>query len=193
MSGRAGRSVPHDSETAAASHLGGALRPRATRAFERHLLGCEQCWREVDAGRAGRRLAESARQVAPPELREQLRAVIASQTSGGTVRRPHSPVTLRRDRCGARGPGCVPVPGPGQQLPAASPSPQPARSWSLGTPARPAPAVPRDSRLRSARRWRTSAYCDCPGHRYPARQHRISPRSGCALWERPPESSAAAS
>ena len=83
---RTWRSVPHDSETAAASHLGGALRPPATRTFERHLLGCEQCWQEVDAGRAGRRLAESARQVAPPELREQLRAVIASQTSGGTVR-----------------------------------------------------------------------------------------------------------
>jgi len=77
----AGRRATHDSETAAADYLGGGLRPRAVRAFERHLLGCERCWQEVDEGRAGRRLAESARQVAPSELREQLRAVIASAVS----------------------------------------------------------------------------------------------------------------
>ena len=77
----ASRGTTHDSETAAANYLGGGLRPRAARTFEHHLLGCEQCWQEVDAGRAGRRLAESARQVAPPELREQLRAVIASEVS----------------------------------------------------------------------------------------------------------------
>lgn len=75
----------HDSETAAARYLGGAFRPRATRAFERHLLACESCWREVDAGRTGRRIAESARQVAPAELREQLRAVIASQLGADEV------------------------------------------------------------------------------------------------------------
>ncbi len=74
-----GRGRPHDSETAAAAYLGGGLHPQAVRAFERHLFGCEQCWQEVEAGRTGRRLAESARQVAPLELREQLRAVIASE------------------------------------------------------------------------------------------------------------------
>ncbi len=77
----AGRRATHNSDTAAADYLGGGLRPRAVRAFERHLLGCERCWQEVDAGRAGRRLAESARQVAPSELREQLRAIIASEVS----------------------------------------------------------------------------------------------------------------
>ncbi len=77
----AGRGATHDSETAAANYLGGGLRPRAARAFERHLLDCEQCWQDAELGRAGRRLAESARQVAPPELREQLRAVIAGEVS----------------------------------------------------------------------------------------------------------------
>lgn len=82
----AGRPVTHDSETAAADYLGGGLRPRAVRAFERHLLSCEPCWQEVDAGRVGRRLAESARQVAPPELRERLRAVISSEVSADASR-----------------------------------------------------------------------------------------------------------
>jgi len=80
-----GRGRPHDSETAAADYLGGGLHPQAVRAFERHLLGCEQCWQEVEAGRTGRRLAESARQVAPLELREQLRAVIASEVGASEV------------------------------------------------------------------------------------------------------------
>jgi len=81
----ASRRATHDSETAAANYLGGGLRPRAVRAFEDHLLGCERCWQEVDAGRAGRRLAESARQVAPRGLREQLRAIIASEVSAGAA------------------------------------------------------------------------------------------------------------
>lgn len=81
----AGRRATHDSEAAAADYLGGGLRPRASRAFEHHLLGCERCWQEVDDGRVGRRLAESARQVAPPELREQLRAIIASEVSASEV------------------------------------------------------------------------------------------------------------
>ena len=79
------RRRPHDSETAAADYLGGGLHPQAVRAFERHLLGCEQCWQEVEAGRTGRRLAESARQVAPLELREQLRAVITSEVGASEV------------------------------------------------------------------------------------------------------------
>jgi len=75
----------HDSDAAAADYLGGGLHPQAVQAFERHLLGCEQCWQEVEAGRTGRRLAESARQVAPLELREQLRAVIASEVGASAV------------------------------------------------------------------------------------------------------------
>ena len=75
----------HDSETAAARYLGGDLRPRAARVFEQHLLACEPCWQDVEAGRVGRRIAESARQVAPVELRERLRAVVASQHGGDAL------------------------------------------------------------------------------------------------------------
>jgi len=71
----------HDSEAAAARFLGGALSARAHRTFERHLVGCEACWREVELGRSGRRLVESARELAPPELRERLRAVVASESA----------------------------------------------------------------------------------------------------------------
>lgn len=78
---RAERPDAHDSEVAAATYLGGGMRPRARRAFERHLLGCQDCWREVSLGREGRHLAESARQVAPAELRERLRTVISAQAS----------------------------------------------------------------------------------------------------------------
>jgi len=68
----------HDSEGDAARFLGGVLSGRAHRTFERHLVGCEACWREVELGRAGRRLVESARELAPLELRERLRTVVAS-------------------------------------------------------------------------------------------------------------------
>lgn len=71
------RSAPHDSETTAALYLGGELGAKEHTAFEEHLPSCEPCWREIELGRTGRRLAESARDVAPAELRERLRSVIA--------------------------------------------------------------------------------------------------------------------
>lgn len=75
----------HDSEARAARFLGGGMSVRAHRAFERHLVGCEPCWREVELGRTGRSLAESARELAPTELRERLRAVVASTDPAGTT------------------------------------------------------------------------------------------------------------
>lgn len=51
---------------------------RRRRRFEEHLLACEDCWREVAAGRLGRRLAESARELAPQDLRERVRAAVAA-------------------------------------------------------------------------------------------------------------------
>jgi hypothetical protein len=68
----------HDPERAAAAYLGGELSPRQRERFEAHLLGCEDCWREVTAGRDGRALAESLREVAPQHLRERIRASIAA-------------------------------------------------------------------------------------------------------------------
>jgi anti-sigma factor RsiW len=68
----------HDPERAAAAYLAGELAPRQRERFEAHMLGCEDCWQEVKAGREGRRLAESLREVAPQQLRERIRATIAA-------------------------------------------------------------------------------------------------------------------
>jgi hypothetical protein len=66
----------HDPERVAAAYLGGGLRRTQRERFERHLLDCEDCWAEVQAGRRGRALAESVREVAPQHLRERVRATI---------------------------------------------------------------------------------------------------------------------
>jgi hypothetical protein len=68
----------HDPERVAAAYLAGELGPRSRERFEAHLLGCEDCWREVKAGRQGRALAEGLREVAPQHLRERIRATIAA-------------------------------------------------------------------------------------------------------------------
>jgi hypothetical protein len=68
----------HDPERAAAAYLTGELSPGQRERFEAHMLGCEDCWREVKAGRDGRALAESLREVAPQHLRERIRATIAA-------------------------------------------------------------------------------------------------------------------
>lgn len=73
----------HDPERLAAAYLA-AMRPRARRRFEAHLLACESCWQEVSLARRGRELAESAREVAPPGLRDDIRAAIV----GTAARRP---------------------------------------------------------------------------------------------------------
>lgn len=65
-------------ELDAASYLGGAMSPRRAEVFEQHLMECEDCWREVTQGREGRALVESARELAPAEFREDLRATIAA-------------------------------------------------------------------------------------------------------------------
>ena len=66
----------HDPQRTAAAYLGGQLPRRHRDRFEAHLLACEACWREVQAGRRGRALAEAAREVAPQHLRERVRATI---------------------------------------------------------------------------------------------------------------------
>lgn len=73
--------MKHDPEKAAASYLSGAMKPRRRAGFERHMMECEQCWHEVRAGRLGRSMAESGRELAPQSLREQVRAVVAATPS----------------------------------------------------------------------------------------------------------------
>jgi hypothetical protein len=68
----------HDPERTAAAYLAGELSPRQRERFEAHVLGCDNCWGEVTAGRQGRALAESLREVAPQQLRERIRATIAA-------------------------------------------------------------------------------------------------------------------
>jgi Putative zinc-finger len=72
----------HEPERAAAAYLAGELGPRSRERFERHVLGCDDCWREVTAGRQGRALAESLREVAPQHLRERIRATVAAAPAG---------------------------------------------------------------------------------------------------------------
>jgi len=66
----------HDPERNAAVYVSGELSRRATHWFEAHLLDCDDCWREVALGRAGKRLAEDALEPAPAGLRDRLRALV---------------------------------------------------------------------------------------------------------------------
>lgn len=75
--------MKHDPERQAASFLGGRMSTRWRVAFEAHMLECEDCWHEVAAGRRGRAMAESSRELAPQYLRELVRTSIAA-----TSRRP---------------------------------------------------------------------------------------------------------
>jgi hypothetical protein len=68
--------VKHDPEKSAAEFLGGAMSRRRRKSFEEHILGCEDCWHEVEVGRSGRAVAESGRELAPQPMRERVRAVV---------------------------------------------------------------------------------------------------------------------
>ena len=97
----------HDPETLAVRYLGGELDAAARAEAEAHLLACEACWTEVALGREGRSLAESTREVAPPGLRDRLRAVVvdaaAAVPAGVPARAPGTaPRRTRRPRGRAR-------------------------------------------------------------------------------------------
>jgi anti-sigma factor RsiW len=66
----------HDPERNAAEYVSGELAGRARRWFERHILDCDDCWREVLLGRFGRRVAEDIRELAPAGLRDRVRAAV---------------------------------------------------------------------------------------------------------------------
>jgi hypothetical protein len=67
----------HEPELNAASYVSGEMRRHERRRFETHLLGCEDCWREVSLGWRGRGLVEASREVSPPGLRDEIRAAIS--------------------------------------------------------------------------------------------------------------------
>ncbi|MFN2590253.1 MAG: hypothetical protein ABR518_05745 [Actinomycetota bacterium] len=66
----------HDPELDAARYLSGDGPRRWREWFESHLVACEACWAEVELGRRGRALAERARELAPADLRDRVRAAI---------------------------------------------------------------------------------------------------------------------
>ena len=67
----------HEPELHAAEYVSGEMRRRERRRFEAHLVGCEECWQEVSLGWKGRGLAEASREVAPPGLRDEIRATLS--------------------------------------------------------------------------------------------------------------------
>jgi hypothetical protein len=85
--------MAHDPAGLAANYLGGELPHRQRERYQRHLLECEDCWREVQAARRGQALAESAREVAPQRLRERVRATVEAATAGSGRRRRWSAAT----------------------------------------------------------------------------------------------------
>lgn len=79
--------MKHDPEHHAAAYLGGLLKGARRKMFERHLVDCEDCWREVDLGRKGRSVAEAGRELAPQALRERVRSAVETVRPGRRRRR----------------------------------------------------------------------------------------------------------
>lgn len=78
--------MTHEPERDAALFLAGELEPTAHESFSRHLLSCGTCRQEVELARVGRALAESTRSVAPAQLRDDVRALVAAQSWARPVR-----------------------------------------------------------------------------------------------------------
>jgi hypothetical protein len=83
----------HDPEGDAARFLGAAMTPEQRADFSEHMLRCDACWQEVSQAERGRRLAEAGRVVAPPAVRERMRAV-----AQGTGQEASLPAIHRRRR-----------------------------------------------------------------------------------------------
>lgn len=81
----------HD-DTTVGGYLAGELPPEQRDAFEQHLLTCDRCWAEIDAGRRGRALAEQAREPTPRQLRDQVLAALAAQQP--SRRRPRARILV---------------------------------------------------------------------------------------------------
>ena len=68
----------HADDAAMGAYLAGEVGPDQRDAFEAHLLTCDRCWGEVDAGRRGRALAEQAREAAPARVRAKLLTAVTA-------------------------------------------------------------------------------------------------------------------
>jgi anti-sigma factor RsiW len=87
--------MSHNPEARAAAYLGGEMSPSRRQSFEAHLLGCDSCWQEMQLARQGRRLAEEAREITPPGLRERIRATVAAERAPGPPGPGRRPAAVR--------------------------------------------------------------------------------------------------
>jgi hypothetical protein len=69
----------HDPEGDAARFLGGAMATEEREAFSDHLIGCADCWSEVEQAGRGRSLAEATRTAAPVALRDRVRGLVEAE------------------------------------------------------------------------------------------------------------------
>ncbi len=76
-------------------YLAGDLDAKQAKAFEAHLVDCDDCWQAVSQDRRGRALAEGLRELAPASLRDRVRMAVEADTGQG--QRPRR----RRSRVGA--------------------------------------------------------------------------------------------
>lgn len=70
--------MTHRPDVLAAQYLAGELAEPAGQSFEDHLIDCDQCWAEVEAGRRGQTAVESLRELAPPHLRAAIRRSVGT-------------------------------------------------------------------------------------------------------------------
>lgn len=78
----------HDTERDAVRFLGGTMTTADRDRFSAHLLGCAQCWSEVDQARRGRALAEGTRTAASAALRDRVRGLVEADTVRGQTTSP---------------------------------------------------------------------------------------------------------
>ena len=88
--------MSHDPERDAARLLGGVMPAADSQQFSEHLLSCRECWDEVEQGRRGRSLAEAARAVAPPGMRDRVRGLVQAESFRTPAAAPAQPARVRR-------------------------------------------------------------------------------------------------
>lgn len=79
--------MSHDPAQSAAAYLAGELSETERDSFEEHLLRCDECWAEVDAGRRGIAAMESLKEIAPNHLRTAIRQRVGRQLPRSVLRR----------------------------------------------------------------------------------------------------------
>lgn len=79
-----------------AAFLAGDLSPADARAWDEHLLACEQCWRAAREDRAGRQAAQLPREPPPPGLADRVRFAVELAAAGAIAPpRPRRGMRLR--------------------------------------------------------------------------------------------------